>query len=242
MDFYRDFNLTLSAGEIRQISAYGSFLTILENNTVTDLVVSIDGNAGQAIPSGISIELPADKNYSGFYIQNISGGAMTVRFAISSGKIMDARFKTSGMLNTNVINIPHVIVDTAPTTPVTNSDITSIKSNTRLTNGDTGTLVGGYGNATNAVTTIYTVTAGKTLYLANGNFSGYGSSGNGQVIITNAADIQQMVLANIVIGGNGIASPLGILYPVKVPATWKIKVTSSSTIAVIYACINGWEE
>lgn len=104
-DFYRDFNFTLSAGQIIPVAAWGSYLTILDNNTAFDILVSIDGNAFQPIPAGVSVELPQDQSYAGFLIQNSSAGAMTVHFAISSGKIVDARFKTSATLNTSDANL-----------------------------------------------------------------------------------------------------------------------------------------
>ena len=238
MDFYRDFNITLTSGEIRFIAAYGSYLTILDNNTATDLVVSLNGNAGQPIPSGVSVELPANTQYSGFYIQNTSGGNMTVRFAISAGRIVDSRLKAASTLNVNVLS-------------GTITDLTSTKNNTRALNGDTGTQILKYGTANNSTTTIHVVTAGKSLYLTSMFASTVSSSGSilsGDVIITNAADVLQHTLMSqyafsvTAVGyvtANGASK--SFLYPIKIPANYKVKIVCPAGVYT-NASIEGWEE
>ncbi len=100
-EYYRNFEYTLADQEIREIFAYGRFLTILSNSISIDPKVSINGQAAQPIPSGIGIELPlGEKPYTTLMFQNTSGGAMTIRFAISNGRIIDNRLVLSGTILT----------------------------------------------------------------------------------------------------------------------------------------------
>jgi hypothetical protein len=233
MDFYRDFNITLAAGEVRPIVAYGSYLTILENNTVTDMIVSLDGNAGQAIPAGISVELPADQKYSGFYVANPSGGAMTVRFAISAGRIVDSRLKAAATLNVAVLS-------------GTIADLTSVKNNSRSLNGDTGAQIVRYATiGASAVATVYQVTAGKTLYLTGFNVGGsvVGAYGLYLAWTDSAFALKQYLFVGI--GQAGVTLPIGVCQnlstPIKIAATDILRITSGAT-SVGNATIFGWEE
>lgn len=103
-----------------------------------------------------------------------------------------------------------------------------------------------------ALTTLYTVTAGKTLYLANSYvFAQYSTDGqSAQLIVTDAADVVQYVF-NVALGVNLAPfqqnSFLNHTPPIQVPAGYKIKMRkqvaafTDSTDPKAGANIYGWE-
>ncbi len=226
VEFYRDFQFTLAAGEMQTIFAWGRFFTMLANSSATDLLVSINGQAAQPVPNGVGLELPLEESpYSTITITNPSGAPMTVRFAISNGRVIDNRNVTSGLI---------LVSDTAE------------QANTRSLNGNTGTqVIASLAPTNNTTATIYTVTGGKTLFLTSYDFA-LSDTGNGvetRLVVTNAADVEQYRLASVV-GSTvpAIQRACAVLtYPIKIVATWKIKAVASVS-GYAAGRITGWEE
>lgn len=122
----------------------------------------------------------------------------------------------------------------------------SLIKRVRSLDGDTGTQVVASGASNNNTVTIYTVTTGKTLYLAGYSVDDSTSSGGdtAALIVTNAADATQYSLHSFKAGLVAVSPSVGrLIQPaIKIPAGYKIKVTSSGANSYVSACINGWEE
>jgi len=94
---YRHFTRTIPAGAIQTINVYANYITILDNDTSTDVKISINNQSFENLPKGLSIELPEGSNVAtDVKFQNNSGGTMMLTFAVSSGKIQDSRLTISG--------------------------------------------------------------------------------------------------------------------------------------------------
>jgi len=127
---YKYFSVTIPAGEIRRVDVYSRFLTILNNSAASDPLVSIGGQSYERIPQGISIELPDDENFTYLEFYNDSAATLTITFAVSAGRIYDARFVASAILSvnatSNVLSTPAAIAVTtsAPASPAIAADST----------------------------------------------------------------------------------------------------------------------
>jgi len=127
---YKYFSVTIPAGEIRRVDVYSRFLTILNNSAASDPLVSIGGQSYERIPQGISIELPDDDNFTYLEFYNDSAATLTITFAVSAGRIYDARFVASAVLSvnatSNVLSTPAAIAVTtsAPASPAIAADNT----------------------------------------------------------------------------------------------------------------------
>ncbi len=127
---YKYFSVTIPAGEIRRVDVYSRFLTILNNSAASDPLVSIGGQSYERIPQGISIELPENDNFGYLEFYNDSIADLTITFAVSAGRIYDARLVASAVLSvnatSNVLSTPAAITVTtsAPASPAIAADST----------------------------------------------------------------------------------------------------------------------
>lgn len=121
------------------------------------------------------------------------------------------------------------------------TDTAAIKNNTRLLNGDTGTQVVKSNIAVNQTTLIHTVTAGKNLYISScGANQGYTGGMKSTLFITDASDNLVAELINLQYS-LGTQSQC-FVNPVKVPAGYKIKISSNVAGQGAAAFFQGWEE
>lgn len=107
-----------------------------------------------------------------------------------------------------------------------------------------GEQVCGGGNISNAILTLYTVPAGKTLLLFGCFLSARNTAGataEGILFIANAASVLQYYLAQIdfaaLIGTNNVARDLTM--PIEVPAGWLIRLQSTTVACVSWGNYNG---
>lgn len=101
---YRSYTITLLPGQVFRISSYGSFLIILDNDIGTDPRMSINGDAFEEIPAGISVQLPPQEKFQYLLLQNPDGAdTMTLRFALSASLIQDNRLVISGSVFTDIL-------------------------------------------------------------------------------------------------------------------------------------------
>lgn len=267
---YQNIKLVLAAAESRSLGVYGRYFRVLANtNASFNPQVRIGNNPAQDVPSGVGIDLfdgadPASPNntFVNLTITNPDpSNPMTVTIATSNGHVDDNRFAVSTTLNTKDANSDAMKTDldainTATAASKTDLDAiktdldtistteTVIKNNTRSLNGDTGTQVLASGTANNSTVTLRTVTAGKTLYLTSlsilAGLGGHSSS----CIITDGADATQYTIlpGGSVVGTGNLAFPLVFSNPVKIPAGWKVKVTTNNASDYMSAFLVGWEE
>jgi len=97
---YRRFQKVLNNNDVATVDVNGRFLTILDNTSATDLEFAIGDEVFQAIPKGISVELPTnpdgtDNFFGQIQIRNTTGAAATITIAVSSGHIYDNRIVIS---------------------------------------------------------------------------------------------------------------------------------------------------
>ncbi len=112
--------------------------------------------------------------------------------------------------------------------------------NTRTLNGDTGTQITKSGTQTNAGSTIlHTVTAGKSFYLTAANLFGVnGASVWGYIQVTDAADATQY---NILYCYDRFGYSHDFIYPVKIPAGYKVKIVIDAATGEARGFIHGYE-
>ena len=119
---------TLASGEVRELALEGTFLTILSNSALTDAQIGLGDNIFQAIPAGISIEFPADSQFERLMIKNPSIGAMTLKLAVSFGRIWDNRVVFAGSISVeetpNVLSTPANVTVTDVATLLSGVDAT----------------------------------------------------------------------------------------------------------------------
>ncbi len=96
---YRYFSVTLSAGQVLPLNVYARYITILSNSITTNPEISIGGDQFETIKAGLSIELPEGEHIQEIQLRNPAGGAMTLTFALSAGKITDASLVVSGIVD-----------------------------------------------------------------------------------------------------------------------------------------------
>lgn len=122
------------------------------------------------------------------------------------------------------------------------ANLLSIKNNTRSLNGDTGAQLFLSGGANSSTSTIYTVTAGKTFYLAGFNFCGSSSAAfnDSWLRVYNGA-VVSLTLCEVDAGIGNFALGNPIQYPIKIPAGYAFKIYADTSI-VAKASLWGWEE
>lgn len=106
------------------------------------------------------------------------------------------------------------------------------------------TQISVFGYALNAIATVYTVTAGKTLYVCSFIFSIKATTaGSAQCYITNPGDggIIELFYVDRP-AGEGLAFPMNFNPPLALSAGWKIKAVSAGTGLYSWVYIYGWEE
>lgn len=102
---YRFYRATLTPGKVLTISSYARFLTILSNNLTTSPKISINGDAEEELPSGLSVELPEKENFDHLELRNPSAiDSMTLEFSLSAGHIYDNRLVISGSTFTEILD------------------------------------------------------------------------------------------------------------------------------------------
>jgi len=111
--------------------------------------------------------------------------------------------------------------------------------------GHNGTQVTKWGSADNETVILYTVTAGKILYLVH--YTVFISSDVadrwGFMGVRNDADVEQYRFSTGVFKQVGsIGFGVGLKYPIEIPAGWDIFLVSNSADSHINGFIHGWEE
>ena len=107
------------------------------------------------------------------------------------------------------------------------------------------------GHVENTTAVLYTVTAGKTLYLASANLHSYVAAGSlvgyGRIFVTNAADVEQYCVLDL----RWYASSTSMVHHeswntlvlLEIPEGFKVKVLASGGAAIhSYAFIQGYEK
>lgn len=90
--------------EIYEANVFGKFVSILAWGSTTDLLISIEGEAFSRIKAGMSVKLPdTAKPFYSIRFQNLTGGTVTLEYAVSDGQIIDNRLTVSG---TVIASIP----------------------------------------------------------------------------------------------------------------------------------------
>ena len=113
---YRYFSIALAAGQVLPLNVYARYITILSNSITTNPEISIGGDQFETIKAGLSIELPEGEHVQEIQLRNPAGGAMTLTFALSAGKITDASLVIAGSVN--IVNV------TASATGSLNAEVT----------------------------------------------------------------------------------------------------------------------
>ena len=111
--------------------------------------------------------------------------------------------------------------------------------------GHNGTQVIAGGTATNTVTILWTVTAGKTLHITYFSLAMRSGAVTAEcsISVRNGADVYQYSIVNIgtVASDHGeLAAALSV--PIEVPAGYDVYVASDSANLKAYGTIHGWEE
>lgn len=101
---YRFYRTTLQPNGVLTIHSYARFLTILSNSIATNCKISINGDAEEELPSGLSVELPEKENFDHLTLHNPSAtDPMTIEFSLSSGRVLDNRLVLSGSIFTDIL-------------------------------------------------------------------------------------------------------------------------------------------
>ena len=111
--------------------------------------------------------------------------------------------------------------------------------------GHNGSQVFKYASATNGVTIVHTVTAGKTLYLVTASIMSLSNqASNGFIGVRNGADVDQGYLCHVIGAAlGGYPSPLWYsMPPLELPAGWDVYVQSGAAGFTAIGTIFGWEE
>jgi hypothetical protein len=98
-NYYQATRQTIPIGAIYEANVYGKFVAILTWASITDLLISIDGQAFSPVKAGMAIRLP--DNSKAFYnikFWNVTGGIMALEYAVSDGAIVDTRFNVAGVI------------------------------------------------------------------------------------------------------------------------------------------------
>lgn len=103
-NFYRYFERTITNGSTALLSVYGRFLTLLNNTSSTDILISISNQQYEQLPQGLSVELPPENVFTEIKFQNTSGATITIKFCISNGRVYDNRVVISGDLSVTDIS------------------------------------------------------------------------------------------------------------------------------------------
>jgi len=168
---YRHFSITIAANAIEEVFAYGRFLTMLDDTATTDTKVSIGGDSEETLPKGLSVELPQGETpFTILRFHNQTGVAITVTFALSSGRVYDSRLTLSGSVFDSTLaelqgdtvpeNWGDVAVGLAAVSIVAlNANRKSILIQADPTN--TGVIYIGYDNTTASNKKIATLSAGQ---------------------------------------------------------------------------------
>jgi hypothetical protein len=99
--------------------------------------------------------------------------------------------------------------------------------------------------AENGTAIVYTVPAGKTLFLCSVLHSYLGIAiSESSVGVRNAADVLQYLLSNILVATLTLSNVIALPFwpPVEIPALYDITVASPAALAYARACITGWVE
>ena len=126
------------------------------------------------------------------------------------------------------------------------TDLTSIKNNQAIRLSRDVTWIRKVGSASNATTIVYTVTAGKTLYIVAASMGGYITTAVAAEItffVRNAADAVQTYLITRLLSATvqGCGGEFAPAFPLAVPAGWDV-VLFAGTNAISQAGFWGWEE
>jgi hypothetical protein len=108
-----------------------------------------------------------------------------------------------------------------------------------------GTQVSVSGTAVNVTSTLYTVTAGKTLFLTRyyvditvGTLTGYGT-----LEVYNGVGVFQYYIDMLkALAGGWQHQALSLTFPIEIPAGSTIRMTATGNNGIEHAGITGWEE
>jgi len=92
---------------------------------------------------------------------------------------------------------------------------------------------------------VYTVSAGKTLYLTDWSWAieATGVGGTGVLAVRDAGDVQLYTLAGGALTvASAISKACGLFFPIEIPADYDIFLWSSAATLNVRAFIHGWEE
>lgn len=103
MSKYRYISISIPANDIAERSVYGRFLTLLDNSALSDVEVSIAGDAFEALPAGISVEInDQEQSFTNLRFKNPTASVMAIKIALSSGRVLDNRLVASAELDVSI--------------------------------------------------------------------------------------------------------------------------------------------
>lgn len=100
-NFYQYFERTIQAGDIAEINTFADFFYLIDNSSAVDVQISLDNQAFQTYPEGLSIRLIREtgQNTSIVRLKNVDSSAVTVKFALANGDITQNNTQISGTIN-----------------------------------------------------------------------------------------------------------------------------------------------
>ena len=92
---YQYFKRMIAAGEIIDINAFGSLITLLKTDGTKNILISIAGQSFQELPAGISVKLLPGEFFTKLQFQNTEASPVTIEFTLATGNINDNRISAS---------------------------------------------------------------------------------------------------------------------------------------------------
>ena len=119
-----------------------------------------------------------------------------------------------------------------------------ISTNTKSLNALNGTQVAASALTENATTAVYTVTAGKSLYLSTAYMSQDNAAGDcaGFMNVTTDGDVEVYKIFYNKHTSLNTAQSLSFVHPLKIQSGYKIKVVNACFSIYTFGFISGWEE
>lgn len=175
--FFDTFPITIEANGIYRLNSYNRFICLLESSTATAIPVAIGGGGPKGkLEKGIAVELPAGDKFSHILFQNPVGTSITLKVALSPGRIYDNRLVISSEVD--VDDTSNDIETPAPITVLKPSYLIDNAAAVDKGGGKVGIPVTGQPFAIGEGITI----AGTTNY--NGNHTVDATSTANEVVIT----------------------------------------------------------
>jgi hypothetical protein len=235
------FNLG-SAGS-QELDIQGNFLyAVSASDATANVDVQLNRQANEIAKLNITKNLGYQHPFMKVFVSWTAqpGKTLTMLFGQQAGELI------SVIDNRSAVDINALLGDIKTNTGNTVTDLLALIQAVKGINPETGAQIIKNASANNATVVVHTVTAGKTFYLTSMLHSTSLPTGvvGSNVFVTNAADVQQYVLSELLSPGTPAVaanSPISYLPALKIPAGFKIKLFASTSTVYSKCCITGWE-